>query len=206
LSTGDSGKPKFSWAQVAGAKAKEPATVAATPASLPPPPSALPKASPKPPAVAVAKGAAKCPTPSPQERGYPLGFENREEFAVAMAELESILADEGIEATAIGVRGSSVTFTSNNPNKPGSYFDKRGTGKSDIDVFFVTDGYLACRPSRKGIFHDSEVAEHYPAIAAWNSKWSARLDPKRKVAAAGFRPGASMKPSPADSILFSGGL
>ncbi len=123
-----------------------------------------------------------------------------------MSELQTALTDSGIKASAVGVRGSSVTFKSNNPNKVGSYFDKKGKGKSDIDVFFVTTDRLKCAPSKKGIFYDSAVAEKYPAIDAWNDKWSKKLVPPRKVAAAGFKPSAAMKPTSADSILSSGAL
>ena len=141
-----------------------------------------------------------------QARGYPLGFKDKAEFDQAMGELKSALEQEGVKFSAIGVRGSSVTVNSNNPKKKGSYFDKRGKGKSDIDVFFVTTDRLKSAPSKKGIFYDKDVAEQYPAISAWNQKWSAKLKPARKVAVAGFRPFAAMKPSAADSIVSSGAL
>jgi hypothetical protein len=149
---------------------------------------------------------ASCPTPSPQDRGYPLGFKDKAEFDECMGELETALSDSGIPTTAVGVRGSSVTFNSNNPNKVGSYFDKKGKGKSDIDVFFVSKGFLKVAPSNKGVFYDDAVAAAYPLIDAWNDKWSKKLKPPRKVAVAGFRPSAAMKPSGADSILSSGAL
>jgi hypothetical protein len=61
---------------------------------LPSAPMVLPTPTTKFPAVTVSKGMASCPTPSPQERGYPLGFKNKDEFNQAMAELQSALAKE----------------------------------------------------------------------------------------------------------------
>jgi hypothetical protein len=206
MNGGGSGKPKSFADVVKASKAKDPApSKVAAPAKVPTP-AVLPVAAVKPPPVAVASGVASCPSPSPQERGYPLGFKDKAEFDDCMGELDTALAEEGIDASAVGVRGSSVTFKSNNPNKKGSYFDKRGKGKSDIDVFIVTKDYLKVKPSKKGIFYDKDMAAAYPKIDAWNKKWSGKLDPKRKVAVAGFRPAAAMKPTGADSIVHSGSL
>jgi len=206
LSTGDRSKPKLTWAQIVGSKKDDAPVVTSGPPPGPPTPSVVPTPTIKPPPVTVSGGVASCPSPSPQDRGYPLGFKDKTEFDQCMSELEAALTDSGINADAVGVRGSSVTFMSNNPNKVGSYFDKKGKGKSDIDVFFVTTDRLKCAPSKKGMFRDSDVAEKYPAIDAWNDKWSKKLNPPRKVAAAGFKPSASMKPTSADSILSSGAL
>ncbi len=121
-----------------------------------------------------------------------------------MTELESALKDEGIPVSSVGVRGSSVTYHSNNPKKVGSFFDKRGKGTSDIDVFFVTKAHLKPQPSKTGFFSDKKIAEKYPKIDAWNNKWTGQLG--RKVAAAGFRPTAPMKPGNAEAIVHSGAL
>jgi len=182
-----------------------PAVSSSAPVTVPSP-SVVPKPAIKPPPVTTAKSSASCAPKTPKERGFPLGFKDKAQFDECMGELATALSDEGIDATAVGVRGSSVTFKSMNPRKKGSFFDKRGKGASDIDVFFVTDDRLKPRPTKSGMFHDSDMAANYPKIDEWNKKWSDKLDPKRKVAAAGFKPGASMKPTSAESIVHSGAL
>jgi hypothetical protein len=116
------------------------------------------------------------------------------------------LEKEGIAVSAVGVRGSSVTVISNNPNKRGKRFDG-GKKASDIDAFFVPKGFLKCSPSGGGQFRDDDVAEEYPAISDWNQKWSEILN--RPVAAAGWKAKVrkgSHKPTAADSIVQIGAL
>jgi hypothetical protein len=179
-----------------------------SPAVQPPPPAVIPVPTPKPPPVIATAVVGKCPSPSPRERGYPMGFKSQEQFKQCMQELEAALQKEGIKPSAVGVRGSAVTFNSLNPKKKGSYFDKKGVGKSDVDVFFVTKDHLNCAPSN-GFFHAGKLAEKYPAIGEWNKKWTKDLG--REVSAAGFKPGTKdkptkMKPTATDSIVHSGGL
>jgi hypothetical protein len=200
MSSKDSSPPKPTFADVVKAGLKDNSSAVTT---TPPPPAVVPESTPKPEPKVTTKVIASCPGPSPQERGYPLGFESEEQFDKCMKELEAALAKEGIKATAVGVRGSSVTVVSLNPRKKGNYFDKKGPGTSDVDVFFVTKEYLKSNPSN-GFFHPDGLAKEYPSIDEWNRKWSKEL--KRDVTAAAFKPVAKMKPTSDDSIVHSGAL
>jgi hypothetical protein len=93
--------------------------------------------------------------------------------------------EEGIDCEGAGVRGSAATYTSSNPNKVGQYFDSRGKGKSDIDAFLVSDGWLKCRPDKKGFCHPAKVADEYPKLVACGKKWSDKLG--REITPALFR-------------------
>jgi hypothetical protein len=138
-----------------------------------------PKAEPKPAAKTLpassSKSSVKPCFSSLKERGYPLGFESRDQFEACMEDLCQEAQKRGVACKTVGVRGSAATYTSNNPHKKGHYFDKKGEGKSDIDAFIVSDSRLDCRPNRDGFFHPDKVAESYPDLAQWGQDWSNEL-------------------------------
>lgn len=121
-------------------------------------------------------------------RGYPMGFRNKEQFEQCMQSLCAAVANSGISCSSVGVRGTAATFNSNNPYKPGHYFDKKGKGTSDLDVFFVTDERLACAPSAAKFFHPDKIESNYPKIAEWSEEWTGTLG--RETTAGAFKSSA----------------
>ena len=201
----NSGSPKGgsgkSWADILKGSSSptttSPKTVTSSPVTTPvdtskttspPPPLVTPKPTAKPSPTKSTKPVTTCPSPSPLERGYPMGFDSKEQFEECMQSLCDKLSDMGISCSELGVRGSAATFQSNNPNKKGQYFDSRGKGKSDVDAFFVTDDRLKCYPSKVGFFHPDKVKAEYPDIDDWNDEWSKKLG--RKIEAAAFKSSA----------------
>ena len=162
-------------------------TQSVQPVNLPPPPRVVPKPTTPLPSINSTSPVVPC-FDSIRDRGYPLGFRSEEQFAECMNELYQAADNSGIESEGTGVRGSAATYTSSNPNKPGAYFDSRSK-RSDIDAFLVSDGWLECRPDRKGFVHPDKVAEAYPKLVEWGQKWSQKLG--REITPAIFRSDAS---------------
>ncbi len=110
----------------------------------------------------------------------PLGFENHEQFRMAVDELYDILKSSGVKDAVIGCRGSAVTGVSRKTSEP---FGE----KNDVDIFIVSDS-LAARLDVDGrryeIIFPKRLNKHSPAIRAWSNKWSAILG--RPVSAACF--------------------
>jgi hypothetical protein len=172
------GPPKPTWAQLA-AKSLPDQKPKEQPRKAPPLKTAAPKPKVEPKtAKPLPKTASKSVQPcfaTLKERGYPLGFEDRESFEECMEDLCQTAHDQGIACKTVGVRGSAATYTSSNPHKKGQHFDSRGKNKSDIDAFIVSDTKLECRPNRTGFFHPDKVAESYPALAGWGQDWTEEL-------------------------------
>jgi hypothetical protein len=110
-----------------------------------------------------------------KERGYPMGFKDKEEFESCMQDLCNTAQEQGIACKTVGVRGSAATYTSSSPHKKGQHFDSRGKGKSDIDAFIVTDTPLDSWPNKYGFFHPLDVAEEFPELAEWGEGWGKKL-------------------------------
>ncbi|MCG2594424.1 hypothetical protein LZ009_16730 [Ramlibacter sp. XY19] len=172
--------PKKTWAELAAAAADKPPSKPAGKSFAPPDKAGAgqaktqPKPADKPLPAASSKPVQPCFS-SLDERGYPLGFENRDQFETCMEELCQTAQKQGIACKTVGVRGSAATYTSSNPNKKGQHFDSRGKGKSDIDAFIVSDSRLECRPNKTGFFHPDKVADAYPKLAEWGEAWSEEL-------------------------------
>lgn len=172
--------PKKTWAELAAGAADKPAPKPAAKSYEPPARTGAgePRVQPKPAARPLPAGGSKPVQPcfsALEERGYPLGFESRDQFESCMEDLCQAAQKQGIACKTVGVRGSAATYTSSNPHKKGQTFDSRGQGKSDIDAFIVSDSRLACRPNASGFFHPDKVAESYPKLAEWGEAWGEEL-------------------------------
>jgi hypothetical protein len=106
-----------------------------------------------------------------------------------MQDLCTACAEAGINVQYVGVRGSAATYASQHPRKPDHHFDKHGLGTSDMDVFFVTDQVLTCRPNTEHFFHPAKINAAYAPLEAWSEQWTQRLG--RETTAGAFTSDAS---------------
>ncbi|MFN7922240.1 MAG: hypothetical protein U0Q16_19205 [Bryobacteraceae bacterium] len=125
--------------------------------------------------------------PLPMQRGYPLGFCDRQQFEECMQDLCNTAHACGIPCDTVGMRGSAVTFWSKSPHKKGHFFDQTGWKKSDLDAFIVSRA-LKQGANAVGFVHPNWIENSYPELEDWSVKWSRLLD--RDISVAGFVAGA----------------
>lgn len=121
-------------------------------------------------------------------RFYPAGFRSQEQFDQAVAELRAALLKSGITDGTIGVRGSSVTGISSNPN--GEHYGRLWGPESDIDFYVESEQLtrgMKTSSQIPGMVHPTAVMRKHPELRAWAQKWSAELG--RKISPAGYVPG-----------------
>lgn len=116
---------------------------------------------------------------------FPRGFKNKAQFDQAVAELRAALRQSGITDGIIGVRGSSITGISSNPNSR-SYGQPFGPN-SDIDVF-VMSSQITSVFGGKGFVHPDQLLDAYPALEVWSDRWAKELG--RPITPAGWKPGS----------------
>lgn len=187
-SSGSGGpKPNPSWADIVAANTAPSSQSHAPSAPIPPAPPPIHQPVMGPTLATTSVSAVETCKKKIAARGFPNGFSTREEFRACMQDLCDTANAQGIVVKVVGVRGTAATFKSANPNKPGHHFDKKGPNSSDIDIFFVTDSFLAnpARPNKHGFVHPDKIAEAYPDIEGWNQEWTTKLG--RDATAAAFR-------------------
>jgi RHS repeat-associated protein len=121
------------------------------------------------------RGQVRKGSPLTAPRTYPRGFKNEKQFNQAMNELREVLAKEGIDdATAVGVRGSSVTGKN---FKQGTPFNEH----SDIDVFVESNKLLdGMKGNAYNMVHPQRIEGKYKGLADWSEKWSDILGRRRE--------------------------
>jgi hypothetical protein len=169
-------KTAKTWAEVAKAQAEPSAKI--------PNPIAVPQPSVRP-ASTVTRAIVPCG--QTVEQGFPLGFENEAQFKKCMEELRDVCKKAGLEVVSLGVRGSSATYWSENPNKKGQHFDSLGKNTSDIDAFFVAEGSKKFDFDKKGFAHP-RIFRRNKNLRAWSKRWTKTLG--RKIEPAAFHPEA----------------
>ena len=121
----------------------------------------------------------------PSAVAFPNGFKDQSQFDQAATELLAALRNSGINDGSVGVRGSSITGVSSNPNSPS--FGRPFGPKSDID-FFVQSAQITERFQGKKFIHPDELIDAFPALEAWSKKWTQELG--RKITPAAWKPGS----------------
>lgn len=124
-------------------------------------------------------------TAFPSAAVFPNGFKDQSQFEQAATELLTALRNSGINDGLVGVRGSSITGVSSNPNSPS--FGRPFGPRSDID-FFVQSSQITERFGGKRFIHPDELIDALPALEAWSKKWTQELG--RKITPAAWQPGS----------------
>ena len=113
----------------------------------------------------------------------PRGFQSADQFKSAMTQLNSILNENGIDDASFRMRGSSTTGLSENPEKPGKWFD----AGSDIDLSIEskqlsTKLYEAGQTTSEkvpGLFKPEKIEKAdsglFEQLSNWNKQWSKTL-------------------------------